>query len=62
MRTWAKPIDLTKVRTVIYHLPDGQTVAVKLEGLQEFMDLRHGNICDTSDVNGVVHFFFFFYA
>lgn len=51
------PIDLTKVRTVIYHLPDGQAFALQIDELKEFMDLRHGEVCDTSDINGVLHFF-----
>ena len=57
MHTWSKPIDLTKVRTVMYHLPDGQIVALKFEGLVELMDLRYGKICDTSEIDGIVHFF-----
>lgn len=57
MHTWSKPIDITKVRTVIYHFPDGQTVVLALDGLEEFMDLQHGKICDTSEIDGVLHFF-----
>ena len=57
MHKWSKPIDLTKVRTVIYHFPDGKTVELNLDGLEEFMDLQHGEICDTSEIDGVLHFF-----
>ncbi len=57
MHTWSLSIDLAKVRKVIYHLPDGRAIALKLEGLEELMDLRHGKICDTSEIDGIVHFF-----
>ena len=57
MHTWSKSLDLEKVRTVIYYLPDGKAVALKLDGFEELMDLRYGKICDTSDIDGIVHFF-----
>lgn len=50
-------IDTSKVRTVIFHMPDGQRFTINMNGLEEFVDLGPGRICDTSEIDGVVHFF-----
>ncbi len=59
MKLFVRPIDLNAVDTIIYHLPDGQSLSVKIEGIEDFinLDLDAGHICDTSDIDGVVHFF-----
>jgi hypothetical protein len=57
MKIFTQPIDMTKVRTVVYHLPDGQTYTVRIEGIEQFMELGMGDFCDTSDIDGVLHFF-----
>ena len=51
------PFDLNKVRIIIYHLPDGQTLTVPTEQLDSSMELGPGEYCDTSEIDGVVHFF-----
>lgn len=58
-RFFSNPIDLSKVDTLIYHLPDGPTFSVEMDGLAGFFDLdmEIGDICDTSDIDGVLHFF-----
>mgnify|MGYP005843503061 CR=1 FL=1 len=50
-------IDFAKVRTILYHLPDGKILDIPVEGIEQFIEFGTGRICDTSDVNGVVHFF-----
>lgn len=50
-----KPIDPTKVRTVVYHLPEGETVVIDADGLEDFFVFPFGRVCDTSEINGVVH-------
>ncbi|MDA8163999.1 MAG: hypothetical protein M0017_03050 [Desulfobacteraceae bacterium] len=57
MNFFSQSIDMTKVHTVVYHLPDGQTYTVKIDGVEQFMDLGMGDFCDTSDIDGVLHFF-----
>lgn len=54
-----KSIDLAKVETLVYHLPDGPALSVETEGLEGIFDLNMeiGDICDTSDIDGVMHFF-----
>ncbi|PIE59640.1 MAG: hypothetical protein CSA32_02965 [Desulfobulbus propionicus] len=52
-------IDFTKVETLVYHLPDGPSFSLEMGGIGELIDieLEVGDICDTSDIDGVVHFF-----
>ncbi len=55
----AQNIDFSKVDTLLYHLPDGPTLAVQLNGFEDLfnLDIEMGEICDTSDIDGVAHFF-----
>jgi hypothetical protein len=52
-------VDLSRVNTLIYHLPDGPTFSVEMNDLDGFIDfdMGFGDICDTSDIDGVLHFF-----
>jgi len=58
-RIFVNPIDLSKVNTLIYHLPDGPSFSVEMDGMGGFFDFETelGDICDTSDIDGVLHFF-----
>lgn len=53
------PIDYSKVETLIYHLPDGPSFSLEMDHMAELLDLEMelGDVCDTSDIDGVVHFF-----
>lgn len=55
--TGTTPIDTTRVRTVVFHLPDGEQVAINIESIGHFIELGPGRVCDTSDIDGVLHFF-----
>ena len=58
MKPLFRSIDLTKVHTLIYHMPNGRTVTIGLEGPKhQDIEFEFGRICDTSDIDGVVHFF-----
>ncbi len=59
MKSVKPPIDLDEVETVIYHLPDGPTIQLGVHELQEFLDfgLEQGDYCDTSAIDGTIHFF-----
>jgi hypothetical protein len=52
-------IDLSKVNTLIYHVPDGPAFAVPMDELDVFLDfdMEVGDVCDTSEIDGVLHFF-----
>lgn len=58
-RLFYQPVDLSKVSTLIYHLPDGPALSVEMDGSDIFFDLEmeFGDICDTTDIDGVLHFF-----
>lgn len=57
MNLLTKPIDMSKVRTIVCHLPDGQAYVLQAEGLELFLEHGVGRICDTSDIDGTIHFF-----
>ena len=57
MRVAGSPIDITKVRTVVYHMPDGKQFSINMEGIEQFVELGPGRVCDTSEIDGVLHFF-----
>lgn len=52
-------IDLSMIQTVIYHMPDGQAVTLRIHTVEQLLDLdlENGKLCDTSNIDGVVHFF-----
>ena len=58
-RLFHNPVDLSKVSTLIYHLPEGPALSVEMDGSDFFFDLEMelGDVCDTSDIDGVLHFF-----
>lgn len=57
MEIISKPVDLSKVRTVIYHLPNGPAFSVELDGVKDLVEFGFGDTCDTSEIDGVLHFF-----
>ncbi len=59
MKLFVAPIDLSSVDTIIYHLPNGPALSLKIDGIEEYLDLELeiGDVCDTSDIDGIVHFF-----
>ena len=58
-RIFKGSIDFTKVNTLIYQLPDGPALSMETDGLEDVIDLdtEIGDVCDTSDIDGVIHFF-----
>ncbi|WP_028579771.1 hypothetical protein [Desulfogranum japonicum] len=52
-------IDFSKVDTLVYHLPDGPSFSLEIEGIGDLIDIEMelGDFCDTSDIDGVLHFF-----
>ena len=59
MKLFVRPVDMTSVNTIVYHLPDGPTLSLNVGGIEEFVDLEleQGHYCDTSDIDGILHFF-----
>ena len=59
MKLFVQPVDLTSVSTIIYHLPDGPSLSLNIDGIEEYVDLELevGHYCDTSDIDGTLHFF-----
>ncbi|MBU0730500.1 MAG: hypothetical protein KKE17_09295 [Proteobacteria bacterium] len=57
MQLFSKPVNMKKVRTVIYHLPDGEALVMKVDGVVDDMKFGLGKICDTSEIDGIIHFY-----
>jgi len=52
-------IDLSKVETLLYHFPDGKVLQLEIKDIEQLTALEHeeGRFCDTTEVNGILHFY-----
>jgi len=52
-------IDITKVQTLLYHFPDGKVLQLDIKDIDRLSTLEFevGRFCDTSEINGVLHFY-----
>lgn len=57
MKMTYQPIDLEKVKTIVYHLPDGKALVIPAEIVAQALDLELGSVCDISEINGILHFY-----
>lgn len=51
--------DLSRAHTLIYHLPNGETLEVNMDDYPLLLEfgLEFGRVCDTAEIDGVIHFF-----
>jgi hypothetical protein len=58
-KIFARPIDFSKVETLVYHLPDGPAFSMEMNEFADMFnfEMEFGDICDTSEIDGVIHFF-----
>lgn len=52
-------IDISKVQTLLYHFPDGEVLRLEIKDIEQLASLKmeFGRFCDTSDINGILHFY-----
>jgi hypothetical protein len=52
-------IDISKVQTLLYHFPDGKVLQLEIRDIDQLSALKFetGRFCDTSDINGILHFY-----
>ena len=52
-------INVAKVQTLLYHFPDGKVLKLDIDNIEQLaaLKLERGSFCDTSEVNGVLHFY-----
>ena len=52
-------IDISKVETLHYHFPDGKVLRLEIKDIDQLaaLEFEVGRFCDTSDINGVLHFY-----
>lgn len=53
----SKVIDLARANTIVFHLPDGEALALPVEEMEGDLELGLGKVCDTSEINGEIHYF-----
>ncbi len=56
---FTKPVDMSRVNTLVYHVPDGPSLLVEDTDIEELFDINMelGDVCDTTEIDGVLHFF-----
>jgi hypothetical protein len=52
-------IDISKVQTLLYHFPDGKVLRLEIQDIEQLATLKFevGKFCDTSDIDGILHFY-----
>ena len=52
-------IDISKVQTLLYHFPDGEVLRLEIKDIDQLsaMQFEIGRFCDTSAINGILHFY-----
>ena len=52
-------IDISKVQTLLYHFLDGKVLQLEIKNIDQLSTLEFelGRFCDTSDINGMLHFY-----
>jgi hypothetical protein len=52
-------IDLSKVQTLLYHFPDGKVLRLEIKDIEQLstLELEIGRFCDTSEIDGILHFY-----
>jgi hypothetical protein len=51
--------DLSHAHTLIYHLPNGETLEINIDDNVHLLEfgLEYGRICNTAEIDGIIHFF-----
>ena len=59
MKSLLQAPDLSHAHTLKYHLPNGETLEIQLDGYAQFLEfgLEFCQVCDTSEIDGIIHFF-----
>ncbi|MFC1843696.1 hypothetical protein ACFLZ5_02795 [Thermodesulfobacteriota bacterium] len=59
MNSFPNTIDISKVETLLYHFPDGKILQLEVKNFQELSnkEFKLGRFCDTSHINGILHFY-----
>lgn len=52
-------IDISKVQTLLYHFLDGKVLQLEIKDIKQLntLEFELGRFCDTSEINGILHFY-----
>jgi len=57
MKIMPMPVNISNIRTIVYHIPDGDYFTLDVDGIEHCLDFTFGKYCDTSDIDGMLHFY-----
>ena len=52
-------IDISKIQALIYHFPNGQMLQIEIKDIKQLaaLEFEIGKLCDTSHIDGKLHFY-----
>jgi hypothetical protein len=52
-------IDISKIRALIYHFPNGKMLRIDIKDIEQLavLEFEVGKLCDTSHIDGKLHFY-----
>jgi len=59
MKSLLQSHDLSHAHTLIYHLPNGETLEIPIDDYAHLLEfsLEFGRACNTAEIDGIIHFF-----
>jgi len=51
------PLNFSNIRAIVYHLPAGASFTIDVNGIEHCLDFNFGKFCDTSEIDGLLHFY-----
>jgi len=52
-------IDISKIEALIYHFPNGKMLQIEIHDIEQLAVLEYevGKLCDTTHIDGKLHFY-----
>jgi len=52
-------VDISKIHTLLYHFPDGKVLRLEIKDIEQLETLKFevGRYLDTSEFDGILHFY-----
>jgi len=57
MKVMPMPVNFENIRAIVFHMPDGDYFTLDVDGIEHCLDFTFGKYCDTSDIDGMLHFY-----
>lgn len=52
-------IDISRIEALIYHFPNGKMLRIEIKDIEQLavLEFEVGKLCDTSHIDGKLHFY-----